>query len=156
MFNLKGSEVVFLLLIALVVLGPEKLPDAIRRFGSAYAQFRRMASGFQGELRSALDEPLRELRGTADAVRQAARLDDAPSASAPSAPERAPDRTPAPRPDSALNFGAANPRRAERVARRNDPSSEPTDANDGDMDPSEVDESPDAGDDERNDRDATT
>lgn len=75
MFNLKGSEIVFLLLIALVVLGPEKLPDAIRKFGRVYGEIRKMANGFQGELRSAFDEPMREIRGTADAIRQAANLD---------------------------------------------------------------------------------
>jgi len=74
-FNLKGSEIVFLLLIALVVLGPEKLPDAIRKFGRVYGELRKMANGFQGELRQAFDEPMRELRGTADAIRQAANVD---------------------------------------------------------------------------------
>jgi sec-independent protein translocase protein TatB len=74
-FNLKGSEIVFLLLIALVVLGPEKLPDAIRKFGRVYGELRKMANGFQGELRQAFDEPMREIRGTADAIRQAANLD---------------------------------------------------------------------------------
>lgn len=75
MFNLQGSEIIFLLLIALVVLGPEKLPDAIRKFGRVYGELRKMANGFQGELRSAFDEPMREIRGTADAIRQAANLD---------------------------------------------------------------------------------
>ncbi|MDO8362152.1 MAG: Sec-independent protein translocase protein TatB [Actinomycetota bacterium] len=75
MFNVQGSELIFLLLIALVVLGPEKLPDAVRKFGKGYAEFKKMANGFQGELRQALDEPLRELRDTADAVRDAAKFD---------------------------------------------------------------------------------
>ncbi|MGA0895019.1 MAG: Sec-independent protein translocase subunit TatA/TatB [Ilumatobacteraceae bacterium] len=75
MFNLQGSEIVFLLLIALVVLGPEKLPEAVRKFAKGYAEFRKMATGFQGELKSVLDEPMRELRGTADAVRQAVQMD---------------------------------------------------------------------------------
>jgi sec-independent protein translocase protein TatB len=74
-FNLSGSETIFLLLIALVVLGPEKLPEAIRKFGKAYGEFRKMATGFQNEVKSALDEPIRELRGTADAFRQAANFD---------------------------------------------------------------------------------
>jgi len=30
-FNLQGSELVIILLLALVVLGPEKLPDAMRK-----------------------------------------------------------------------------------------------------------------------------
>lgn len=75
MFNVQGSEFIFLLLIALLVLGPEKLPDAIRKFGRAYAEFKKMANGFQGEFNSALGEPLRELRNTADAMREAVRFD---------------------------------------------------------------------------------
>ncbi|MFT3854682.1 MAG: twin-arginine translocase TatA/TatE family subunit [Ilumatobacteraceae bacterium] len=43
MFNLSGSEIVFLLIIALVVLGPEKLPDAVRKFGKFYGEFKRMS-----------------------------------------------------------------------------------------------------------------
>lgn len=66
MFNLSGSEVVFILLAALVVLGPEKLPGAIRQFGRIYSELRKMGQGFQSELRDAFDEPMRELRETAD------------------------------------------------------------------------------------------
>ena len=75
MFNLSGSEIVFLLLIALVVLGPERLPDAMRRFGKTYSEVKKMSSGFQSELKSALDEPMREMRETADALRKAASFD---------------------------------------------------------------------------------
>jgi sec-independent protein translocase protein TatB len=72
MFNLSGSEIVFLLLIALIVLGPEKLPEAVRKFGKVYAEIKKMSTGFQSELRSALDEPMREMRETAEAIKQAA------------------------------------------------------------------------------------
>lgn len=72
MFNLSGSEIVFLLLIALIVLGPEKLPDAVRKFGRMYAEFKKMSTGFQTELKSALDEPMREMRETAEAIKKAA------------------------------------------------------------------------------------
>jgi sec-independent protein translocase protein TatB len=75
MFNLSGSEIVFLLLLALIVLGPEKLPDAVRRFGKAYAEFKKMSTGFQSELKSALDEPMREMRETADAFKKAVNFD---------------------------------------------------------------------------------
>ena len=71
MFNVTGSEIIILLLLALVVLGPEKLPDAIRRFGKVYGELRRMSQGFQDELRDVLDEPMRELRSTADMARRA-------------------------------------------------------------------------------------
>jgi len=71
-FNLQGSEIIVILLLALVVLGPEKLPDAIRKFSRTYADFKKMSSGFQSELKSALDEPMREMRETAEMVRDAA------------------------------------------------------------------------------------
>ncbi len=77
MFNFSGSEIVFLLLLALIILGPEKLPDAIRSFGRTYAEFRKMTTGFQSELKQVLDEPMREMRQTADAIRQAADFDAA-------------------------------------------------------------------------------
>lgn len=93
MFNLSGSEVVVLLLLALIVLGPERLPDAIRSFGRVYGQVRRMGEGFQAEMRSALDEPMRELRETADLARRAVTevptLDDDPPVT-PRAPQSDP------------------------------------------------------------------
>lgn len=60
-----------LLLLALIVLGPERLPDAIRSFGRVYGQVRRMGDGFQAEMRDALEEPMRELRDTAELARRA-------------------------------------------------------------------------------------
>lgn len=73
MFNLSGSEIVVILLLALIVLGPEKLPEAIRRFGRVYGELRRMSRGFQSEFKNAFDEPARELRETAEMTRQAVR-----------------------------------------------------------------------------------
>src|SRR3954451_20437612 len=58
-----------ILLVALVVLGPDKLPDAIRRVGRVYGELRRMSNGFQAELRDAFDEPIREMRSTMDVAR---------------------------------------------------------------------------------------
>lgn len=75
MFNFSGSEIVFLLLLALIVLGPEKLPEAVRKFGKTYAEFKKVTTGFQSELKSALDEPMREMRETADAFKKAATFD---------------------------------------------------------------------------------
>jgi sec-independent protein translocase protein TatB len=75
MFNLSGSEIVFLLLLALIVLGPEKLPEAVRKFGKGYAEFKKMSTGFQSELKTALDEPMREMRETADAFKKAVNFD---------------------------------------------------------------------------------
>lgn len=72
MFNLQGSEIIIVMLLALVVLGPEKLPDAMRKAGKAYAELKKMSAGFQSEFRAAVDEPLREIRETANILRDSA------------------------------------------------------------------------------------
>jgi sec-independent protein translocase protein TatB len=74
-FNLSGSEIIVILLLALVVLGPEKLPEALRRAGRTYAELKKLSSGFQSEMRSAFEEPVQEMRQTADLLRQAATFD---------------------------------------------------------------------------------
>lgn len=80
MFNLSGSEILFLLVAGLVVLGPERLPGVIRRVARTYADLRGMAQSVEKELRGTLDEPLRELRSTADELRSGfGRVDDEPS-----------------------------------------------------------------------------
>jgi sec-independent protein translocase protein TatB len=71
-FNLQGSEIIFILLIALVVLGPEKLPGAIRRATRTYAELRKMGDSFQSEFKAVIDEPMRELRDTANLIKDQA------------------------------------------------------------------------------------
>ncbi len=72
MFNLQGSEIIIILLLALVVLGPEKLPEAMRKAGQAYAELKKMSTGFQSEFRAAVEEPMREIRDTANVLRDSA------------------------------------------------------------------------------------
>ena len=55
MFNVGGGEVLVILLLALIVLGPDKLPNAARQAGKYLGDFRRMSNGFQRELRDAMD-----------------------------------------------------------------------------------------------------
>ncbi|NBO97265.1 MAG: twin-arginine translocase TatA/TatE family subunit [Actinobacteria bacterium] len=69
MFNLTGSEIMFLLIIGLVVLGPEKLPDAIRRLGRLYSELKRMSSGVQTDFRKVMDEPLKEMINTTNSMK---------------------------------------------------------------------------------------
>lgn len=58
MFNVGGPEVLVILLVALVVLGPQQLPKAVRSVGNVMAELRRMSNGFQEEIRSAIDMPI--------------------------------------------------------------------------------------------------
>jgi Tat protein translocase TatB subunit len=57
-FNLGTGELLLILFVALLVLGPTKLPEAARQIGKAMTEFRRVSSGFQAELRDALKEPV--------------------------------------------------------------------------------------------------
>ncbi|MDP9454110.1 MAG: Sec-independent protein translocase protein TatB [Actinomycetota bacterium] len=58
MFNIGPAELLVVLVIALLVLGPNKLPDAARQVGRAIGEVRRLSSGFQAEMRDALKEPV--------------------------------------------------------------------------------------------------
>ncbi len=80
-FNLTGGEIVILLLIGLVVLGPEKLPDALRTFGRFYNEVRRVAAGIQSDVTKTFSEPLDELKKTANDARRIF-ADDTPESQA--------------------------------------------------------------------------
>lgn len=67
MFNVGGMELLVIAVVALVVLGPDKLPGALRQFGTVVGELRRISQGFQTDLKGAI----------ADAERNAARGADA-------------------------------------------------------------------------------
>ena len=60
MFNVGGGELLVILIVALVVLGPAKLPEVARQVGGMARELRRMSASFQAEMKSALDEPVEE------------------------------------------------------------------------------------------------
>ena len=55
MFDIGFSELLLFGVIALIVLGPEKLPQAARTAGQWYAKLRHMISTLQSEIESELD-----------------------------------------------------------------------------------------------------
>ena len=57
MFNVTGGELFMILLVALIVLGPERLPSAARRVGQVMGQLRDLSEGFKREVSQALDDP---------------------------------------------------------------------------------------------------
>ncbi|MDE0701561.1 MAG: hypothetical protein F4Y27_12985 [Acidimicrobiaceae bacterium] len=69
MGNLAGMEVVVILLVALVVLGPKKLPEATRQVGRALSELKRISSGFQREMREAIEDPVVEAEARAKGAR---------------------------------------------------------------------------------------
>jgi sec-independent protein translocase protein TatB len=55
MFDIGFSELLLFGIIALIVLGPEKLPQAARTAGQWYAKLRRTVSTLQSEIEAELD-----------------------------------------------------------------------------------------------------
>jgi sec-independent protein translocase protein TatB len=55
MFNVGGPEVLVILLVALIALGPAQLPKAARQVGQVMAEIRKVSTGFQRELTNAFE-----------------------------------------------------------------------------------------------------
>ena len=53
MLNIGGAELLIILLVALIFLGPQRLPEAARQLGQAVSSLRSLASGFQAEIEAA-------------------------------------------------------------------------------------------------------
>lgn len=71
------GELILILIIALVVFGPGKLPELGRALGKAMRDFREMSQGFTAELSKEfgdLEEATREVRQTAQTVREVTKL----------------------------------------------------------------------------------
>lgn len=62
---LQGQEIFVILLVALVVLGPQRLPDVARRVGGWTAELRKAAR----ELRAGLEAEVGDLRGIQEEFR---------------------------------------------------------------------------------------
>ncbi len=65
MFGIGIPELLVILVVALIVLGPQRLPEAARALGKGLGELRRAASGLTDELRdarSAIEQESRDLR----------------------------------------------------------------------------------------------
>jgi len=61
--NLSGEEILVLVVVGLVILGPERLPGAIRWTASALRQARDYLSGVTNQLREDIGPEFDDLRG---------------------------------------------------------------------------------------------
>ena len=57
MGTLGPAEILVILLVALIVLGPDRLPEAARKVGQFIGEVRKIGSGFQAEMRDAMRVP---------------------------------------------------------------------------------------------------
>jgi sec-independent protein translocase protein TatB len=57
MFGISAAEVMIIMLVALVVLGPDRLPVVARKVGQVVGDMRKVSAGFEAEMRSAMLEP---------------------------------------------------------------------------------------------------
>lgn len=53
--SLGPAEILVILVVALIVLGPKRLPEAGRQVGRAIAEVRRWSQGFQDEIRNVIE-----------------------------------------------------------------------------------------------------
>jgi len=72
--NFSGGEMIVILIVALVVLGPERLPEMARSAGKMLHKLRGMTEGLQSEVKDVMDDPsmqpIRELGELAARPRQ--------------------------------------------------------------------------------------
>ena len=111
--SLGPAEILVILVIALLVFGPNKMPDIARQVGKGFREFRRVQQHLKSELRdvvSEFDSPT-----DATVAQQPAPMlppkDDAPTPDAPAAPEAsaAPPTPAAEAPSSSPNGASSIP-----------------------------------------------
>ena len=57
MFGIGMPELLVILVVALIVLGPKRLPEIARSLGRGMAEFRRASNEFSRTLSASLEEP---------------------------------------------------------------------------------------------------
>ena len=122
MFNIGPQELLLILLVALVIVGPQRLPELSRTIGRGLREFRKAQDEVKKTIRLGLDdtEPTAPGRARTGRATDGAPAGDPATSTAP-APE---DGAPAPTPDDAadvaraLGRGLAEIRRARREIQR--------------------------------------
>ena len=85
MLNVGTGELLVIFLVALIILGPQRLPGAARQAGRVLAELRRLSGGFQEEMRAAMRDPTPTLPPLPP---EAQTPPDGPAASPPPTPAR--------------------------------------------------------------------
>lgn len=76
MFNLQFTEVVIILVVALLLLGPEKLPGIARKFGKGLGDLRRATDDLKNTWAAEVTSEVKAVRGTVEqTLREVATVD---------------------------------------------------------------------------------
>jgi len=70
MFNIGGGELLVIMLVALLVLGPDKLPGAAKQAGEFLTKMRSMSNDFRQEIKDAVPEEVLDLKREVDQTRR--------------------------------------------------------------------------------------
>ncbi len=81
MFGIGMPEMILILAVALIVIGPKKLPDLAKSLGKAMGEFKRATSDLKESMQ--IDAELKEVRSTFDDIGKTA-ADPAPTTADPS------------------------------------------------------------------------
>ncbi len=76
-------EILVLLVVALVVLGPERLPEVLRTVGKILRELRSVSNELMRELTEALEDPPRRPIGTHESPPPAERIEPNPNPNPP-------------------------------------------------------------------------
>lgn len=92
MFGIGSTELLVILVVALLVLGPRNLPKVAQSLGRAMGEFRRVSTEFQRTLNTeiAFEEKAEEAEKKAKALKKEAAPDAVPEAGPESVPSAAP------------------------------------------------------------------
>lgn len=71
MASVGAPELLVILVLALIVLGPDRLPQAARTLGKWVGQLRRLTGSFQDEVRDVVDGVMRPVTDTASVASDA-------------------------------------------------------------------------------------
>ncbi|MFT7648689.1 MAG: Tat protein translocase TatB subunit [Candidatus Poriferisodalaceae bacterium] len=66
--NLSPNEVLIIAVLALIVLGPQRLPEAAKTIGKAFREVRKVSTTIRAEIDAAFKEPMDEFKATLEGV----------------------------------------------------------------------------------------
>jgi sec-independent protein translocase protein TatA len=91
-FNIGPQELIIILVLALIIFGPKRLPEMGKNIGKGLREIRQASAGIRQDLKSALDEnPAPGRTGSADSQSPNGRPADGPAGN-PSGASTGPDQ----------------------------------------------------------------